>query len=67
MKTLAIFLISFFMSLSLSSCANMSRQDQGMIGGGVIGGVAGGAITRSPIGAAVGAVGGGLIGRQVYR
>lgn len=67
MKTLAIFLVSVFLVLSLSSCSNMSRRDQGMLAGGAIGAAAGGMITRSPVGAAVGAIGGGLIGREVAR
>jgi osmotically inducible lipoprotein OsmB len=44
----------------LTACAN--RTD-GTIGGAVVGGVAGAALTHgSPVGAVVGAVGGGLIG-----
>lgn len=45
--------------------ASCTRQDQGMVAGGVLGGAAGYALTDSPVGAVVGAVGGGYVGRQL--
>lgn len=56
-------------TLSVASClagASCSRQDYGMVAGGVLGGAAGSALTRgSPVGAVAGAVGGAYVGRQL--
>lgn len=56
-----------FVTLLLSACSGTtSRQDVGMVAGGVVGGVAVGALTHgNPVGAVAGAIGGGLVGREL--
>ena len=53
-------------AIAVSLLCACTRQDMGTVGGAAIGGVAGYGLTRgSAVGTAVGAVGGGLIGRAV--
>ncbi|RDI48580.1 glycine zipper 2TM domain-containing protein [Aquicella lusitana] len=48
--------------------ASCSRQDMGMVGGGVVGGAAGHALTGgSAVGTVAGAVGGAYVGRELAR
>lgn len=62
-----IFSILAVIALTFMSTACTNR-DVGTVGGAVVGGVAGSALTRgSPVGTVVGAVGGGYIGRQLSR
>jgi uncharacterized protein YcfJ len=54
--------------LSVSLLSACQRSDVGLVGGGVIGGVAGNALTGgSGIGTAVGAVGGAFVGHQLAK
>ncbi len=53
--------------IALSGCAGMTRQDQGTIGGAVIGGAAGAALGGGVLGTAAGAAVGGVIGHEVTR
>jgi osmotically inducible lipoprotein OsmB len=64
MKTvLGLSMVVLLSSLLTVGC---TRQDAGMVAGGVIGGAAGHALTGgSAVGTVAGAVGGGYIGRQV--
>lgn len=60
-----IFLIAVSI-ISCLVCSACTRQDMGMVSGGVLGGAAGSALTHgSPAGAVVGAVGGAYVGRQL--
>ncbi len=53
----------------LSGCSNMNnRQTAGMVGGGVLGGVAGNLLTGgSAVGTGIGAVGGALVGNELAK
>lgn len=52
----------------LAGCAGMSRQDQGLIGGAALGGVAGSVLTNgSTAGTVGGAVVGGVVGRETQK
>jgi osmotically inducible lipoprotein OsmB len=64
MKKTLLTLATLLLITTLSTaCTN---QDVGMVGGGVVGGAAGAALTHgSPIGAVVGAVGGGYVGSKL--
>lgn len=54
--------------LSLSGCANMSRQDKGTVAGAALGGVAGSVLTGGDaLGTVGGAAVGGLVGRETQR
>lgn len=51
----------------LSSCANFTKRDAGTVGGAVVGGVAGHALTGSTLGTVAGAAGGAYIGNQLAK
>jgi osmotically inducible lipoprotein OsmB len=54
--------------IAISLLGGCRRSDVGMVGGGVVGGLAGNAITGgSTIGTVVGAVGGGVVGHELAR
>lgn len=53
--------------IALSGCAGMSRQDQGTVGGAVVGGAAGAALGGGILGTAAGAAVGGVIGHEVTK
>jgi osmotically inducible lipoprotein OsmB len=64
-QLVASFALIIVMCLT-SACTTSERKDTGMVAGGVIGGVAGSALTGgSAVGTIAGAVGGGYIGRQL--
>jgi osmotically inducible lipoprotein OsmB len=52
---------------ALNGCTGMSRQDQGTIGGAVVGGAAGAALGGGVLGTAAGAAVGGVIGHEVTK
>lgn len=65
MKKLLISFLAMTL-IPLLAGAACTRQDMGMVSGGVLGGAAGSALTHgSPAGAVVGAVGGAYVGRQL--
>jgi osmotically inducible lipoprotein OsmB len=53
--------------IALSGCSGMTRQDQGTVGGAVVGGVAGAALGGGVLGTAAGAAVGGVIGHEVTK
>lgn len=63
MKKLSLSLMTVFLAASLMcACTN---QQMGTVGGAALGGAIGYGVTGSGVGAAVGVVGGGLIGNAV--
>jgi osmotically inducible lipoprotein OsmB len=67
MKTL-ISVAVIMTGLALSSCTTSDRRDAGLVGGGVLGGVAGSALTGgSLLGTVAGAAGGAYVGREVSK
>lgn len=53
-------------AVGLTACTQSQRQDTGMVAGGVLGGVAGSALSHGNTAATIGgAVVGGYVGRQV--
>ena len=66
MNTLFRGIILILCLLSLTACSNVSRQDVGLVTGGVLGGFAGSALSHgSTAGTIAGAVAGGFLGREV--
>lgn len=66
--TIASLAAAAAVALSLSGCANMSRQDKGTVAGAAIGGVAGSVLTNGDaLGTVGGAAVGGLVGRETQR
>lgn len=53
--------------LALTGCANMDRQTTGTVGGAVVGGVVGDALTGSTLGTVGGAAAGAYLGREAAR
>jgi osmotically inducible lipoprotein OsmB len=51
----------------LSACAGMTRQEQGIVTGAAIGGVAGSVVGGGLLGTAAGAAVGGVIGNEVVK
>ncbi len=67
MKRLILTLVTAILVVGLAG-ATCSRQDMGMVAGGVLGGAAGSALTHgSAVGAVAGAVGGAYVGRQLAK
>lgn len=65
MKKFFITFATLILAAGLAGAA-CSRQDMGMVGGGVVGGAAGSALTNgSGVGTVAGAVGGAYVGRQL--
>ena len=63
----SVSVISAAVLITLSGCSGMTRQDQGTVGGAVIGGVAGAALGGGVLGTAAGAAVGGVIGHEVTK
>ena len=63
MKT--IFAALYVILMGLTGCANMDRQTAGTVGGAVVGGAIGNAVTGNPVGTIGGAAGGAYIGNRV--
>ena len=67
-KTIASLAATAAVLLTLSGCANMSRQDKGTVAGAAIGGVAGSVLTGGDaLGTVGGAAVGGIVGRETQR
>jgi osmotically inducible lipoprotein OsmB len=62
MKTILATLAAILMGLT--GCANMDRQTAGTVGGAVVGGAIGNAVTGNPVGTIGGAAGGAYIGNR---
>lgn len=59
---------ALFLSLALSACTSSQRQDVGIAGGAVVGGLAGHAITGgSAVGTVAGAAVGGVVGNEIAK
>ena len=57
-----------FLTFALSACTSSQRQDVGIAGGAVVGGVAGNALTGgSAVGTVVGAAVGGVTGNELAK
>jgi osmotically inducible lipoprotein OsmB len=63
MKTILAALAAILMGLT--GCANIDRQTAGTVGGAVVGGVVGDAVTSNPVGTIGGAAAGAYIGNRV--
>jgi osmotically inducible lipoprotein OsmB len=62
MKTILAALAVILMGLT--GCANMDRQSAGTVGGAVVGGAVGNAVTSNPVGTIGGAAAGAYIGNR---
>jgi osmotically inducible lipoprotein OsmB len=70
MKTIqkySVSVVSAALLIALSGCSGMTRQDQGTVGGAVIGGAAGAVLGGGVLGTAAGAAVGGVIGHEVTK
>ncbi|HSW70911.1 MAG TPA: glycine zipper 2TM domain-containing protein [Gammaproteobacteria bacterium] len=68
MKYLMMSVSILFLALALNACTSSQRQDVGIAGGAVIGGVAGNALTGgSAAGTVVGAAVGGVAGNELAK
>lgn len=57
--------VALGLCVGLIGCSNTPNEDLGLVGGGVLGGAAGYALTDSPLGTAAGAVGGAYVGKRL--
>ncbi|MEQ1774161.1 MAG: glycine zipper 2TM domain-containing protein [Burkholderiales bacterium] len=70
MKTIrnySVSVVTIAALMALGGCSGMTRQDQGTVGGAVIGGAAGAVLGGGVLGTAAGAAVGGVIGHEVTK
>lgn len=58
-------MVAIGLCLGLMGCSNTPKEDLGLVGGGVVGGAAGYALSGGPVGTAAGAVGGAYVGKRL--